>query len=897
MSQLSVKLEHSAALIMWLFGAAAELILVMGIGVRWMFMTVRIVIFGMLITPYFLVNIVWYIVSPTIVRRVAYRSSRQTKLRNLRRVVELVRKERKTDEAADLATATTQCLDEDLERSVRQLLNPMAASPARATNSVNAQSLTGTGATSGLFRDSFFVNEADASLLMTHRAAVQKGAPPPPSAAERQADADWDILPSPPTAEAQGSSQSPDLLNTTNSCLQEILIHEQRVQMHRTSNSAVDALDDVAVSREKLQQSPSTKRAVAFDATLLSGRASLDDLNAVIDEESLNSEKGSDAGDDDEDDDCFIEDAEDKVRLHNRAILDIFLPLSLDQLLRDPLSSAMSAAPSPAASPRKSNPSSSSSSGRSSTSAGPSATASAVVAPRLYPIVIIVSGGAWIIGSHFWSSLLAKYFAQRGCLVFCPDYRNFPQSSMSEMTRDVTDAIEWVLRNASRYRGDLSNVTVIGQSAGAHLSWMALLTQAKEAARREVLVENDGGLFGSLRQTLSSSTFASRGGAAAEEIPTSTSPPCAVSSLYSEYTGTLRFDPRDSIHRFIPLSGIYDLPALVAHFHQRGLYRKVLYRIAGGKHRLVHEFCVNAHFRRGTADAQAASSVLCNRHHARPSTSPPEGPLDDDSVLGQPNVSTTSHRRASKGSKDNHEFCDPLVRTSVAECYAPTISGGLSFTGRDDAFRRRHPLAGASPSPARADSHHPAEQHPQLHTALLNVHWLNHLPSEILFVHGDADMSAPIAEPFRLRRDIAACVDAHRPLLDHLSSSSLRTFAPPSIGIVVIPQGTHTNMIVEELLCGKSCVASWAVGKIAGGSSTNASEGGAGGTTSTAGLTATRFKKRKAAEAAVTASPIEAASASTAAASGNDKYDVLSLSMVHKKMPVMLRLAQLVCPF
>ena len=43
------------------------------------------------------------------------------------------------------------------------------------------------------------------------------------------------------------------------------------------------------------------------------------------------------------------------------------------------------------------------------------------------PTVVFVTGGAWTIGYKAWGALLARRLSQRGVLVFCLDYRNFPQ--------------------------------------------------------------------------------------------------------------------------------------------------------------------------------------------------------------------------------------------------------------------------------------------------------------------------------------------------------------------------------------------------------------------------------------------------------------------------------------
>ncbi|XP_039043600.1 probable isoprenylcysteine alpha-carbonyl methylesterase ICMEL2 [Hibiscus syriacus] len=49
-----------------------------------------------------------------------------------------------------------------------------------------------------------------------------------------------------------------------------------------------------------------------------------------------------------------------------------------------------------------------------------------------------VTGGAWIIGYKAWGSLLGLQLAERDIIVACIDYRNFPQGTISDMVKDVS---------------------------------------------------------------------------------------------------------------------------------------------------------------------------------------------------------------------------------------------------------------------------------------------------------------------------------------------------------------------------------------------------------------------------------------------------------------------------
>jgi prenylcysteine alpha-carboxyl methylesterase len=70
------------------------------------------------------------------------------------------------------------------------------------------------------------------------------------------------------------------------------------------------------------------------------------------------------------------------------------------------------------------------------------------------PVVIFVTGGAWIIGYKAWGTLLGQQLVERDIIVVCIDYRNFPQGCISNMVSDVTTGIGYVIQNVGSYGGD-----------------------------------------------------------------------------------------------------------------------------------------------------------------------------------------------------------------------------------------------------------------------------------------------------------------------------------------------------------------------------------------------------------------------------------------------------------
>ncbi|KAF3611989.1 hypothetical protein DY000_02051639 [Brassica cretica] len=148
----------------------------------------------------------------------------------------------------------------------------------------------------------------------------------------------------------------------------------------------------------------------------------------------------------------------------------------------------------------------------------------------LKPVVVFVTGGAWIIGYKAWGSLLGLQLAERDIIVACLDYRNFPQGTISDMVRDVSQGISFVCNNISAFGGDPNRIYLMGQSAGAHISSCALIEQAIKESR-------------------------------GERISWSAS----------------------QIKAYFGLSGGYNLFNMVEHFHNRGLYRSIFLSIMEGE--------------------------------------------------------------------------------------------------------------------------------------------------------------------------------------------------------------------------------------------------------------------------------------------------------------------------
>lgn len=104
------------------------------------------------------------------------------------------------------------------------------------------------------------------------------------------------------------------------------------------------------------------------------------------------------------------------------------------------------------------------------------------------PVVIAFMGGGWVVGYRAWNAQFGLRLMDAGVMVVAVDYQNYPFAKIPEMIEDVDCGIGWVFANIAKYGGDPSNVILTGQSAGAHLSSMALLQRS--LAEASALVED-----------------------------------------------------------------------------------------------------------------------------------------------------------------------------------------------------------------------------------------------------------------------------------------------------------------------------------------------------------------------------------------------------------------------
>lgn len=92
------------------------------------------------------------------------------------------------------------------------------------------------------------------------------------------------------------------------------------------------------------------------------------------------------------------------------------------------------------------------------------------------PAIVYVHGGGWSGGSRSESAPWQQWLADQGYAVFSIDYRLASPPRWQDAVGDVKCALGWVRANATAFGADPAAVSLVGDSAGGHLSMMAAYT-------------------------------------------------------------------------------------------------------------------------------------------------------------------------------------------------------------------------------------------------------------------------------------------------------------------------------------------------------------------------------------------------------------------------------------
>lgn len=86
------------------------------------------------------------------------------------------------------------------------------------------------------------------------------------------------------------------------------------------------------------------------------------------------------------------------------------------------------------------------------------------------PVLLNIHGGAWVYGDKKVYAPYCMYLAAQGFAVVNASYRLAPKHTFPAPLEDVGAMVEWAVDYAEEYGLDLSNLFLVGDSAGAHLA-------------------------------------------------------------------------------------------------------------------------------------------------------------------------------------------------------------------------------------------------------------------------------------------------------------------------------------------------------------------------------------------------------------------------------------------
>ncbi|KQH76133.1 carboxylesterase [Mycobacterium gordonae] len=138
------------------------------------------------------------------------------------------------------------------------------------------------------------------------------------------------------------------------------------------------------------------------------------------------------------------------------------------------------------------------------------------------PVMVFIHGGGYILGSSATPLYDGAALARRGCVYVSVNYRlgalgclDLSSLSTQDVTidgnlylRDLVMALRWIKENIANFGGDPDNVTIFGESAGAHIT--ATLLAVPDAAGLFHRAISESPAAGMTRSTEVAAEFATR---------------------------------------------------------------------------------------------------------------------------------------------------------------------------------------------------------------------------------------------------------------------------------------------------------------------------------------------------------------------------------------------------
>ncbi|KAL8193425.1 hypothetical protein R6Q57_026560 [Mikania cordata] len=104
------------------------------------------------------------------------------------------------------------------------------------------------------------------------------------------------------------------------------------------------------------------------------------------------------------------------------------------------------------------------------------------------PVIVFVTGGAWILGYKAWGALLGLQLAERDIIMASIDYRNFPQCTINNMVEDVSQGISFAIKE---FKGDSISLRI--SHIKAYFGLSGSIMEGEESLKRfspEIIIED-----------------------------------------------------------------------------------------------------------------------------------------------------------------------------------------------------------------------------------------------------------------------------------------------------------------------------------------------------------------------------------------------------------------------
>jgi acetyl esterase/lipase len=92
---------------------------------------------------------------------------------------------------------------------------------------------------------------------------------------------------------------------------------------------------------------------------------------------------------------------------------------------------------------------------------------------RPAPLLVFIHGGGWKGGNRADYAVYLTHFASLGYVTATVSYRFVKEAPYPACAEDITDAVQFLFQNSSKYNYDPDRVCLIGGSAGSHLAMLA----------------------------------------------------------------------------------------------------------------------------------------------------------------------------------------------------------------------------------------------------------------------------------------------------------------------------------------------------------------------------------------------------------------------------------------